>query len=478
MNIILGLDAGTHGVRALAYAPERRTFLAAAGRDYPRHSAAGVQEMSPAVLLETFRGTLDDILRQLPQDTRVEALGITHQRGTVIPVDGGGAPLAAALCDSDSRAATPEELRSLGVDPADYYRRTGCPFVSFNGMAKILWARFHAPELYAKAAAWLSPQDYLVSCLVGSVTVTEGSASRNGCLAVDSHRLDRELFPDAPFLNHDCVPVGTSCGQVTDSWARDFPALAGAEVIAVPGDQPAAVVGSGAVDGGLAMNLGTTFVASLCHTAPVFDPAGMTTVEVLPQNGFAMEFGTGAGGQFTDWLARMLLDGVPADRDFWAALDARAGDAPAGADGLRVVPLLWLVTSPGVIGGIRNLGIHHTRAHLVRAAYEGLACEARSSIEKVEACVGRSPDTLRVFGGMSANPVFLGILASVTGKTVVVPAEKQASACGAALTAALACGCFETLAQASAIADVGQIYYPNKEETYDDGFFAAYCAER
>ena len=102
MNIILGLDAGTHGVRALAYAPEQRRFLAAAGHDYPRHSAAGIQEMSPTVLLETFRGTLADILQQVPQNVHVEALGITHQRGTVIPVDAGGVPLAAALCDSDS----------------------------------------------------------------------------------------------------------------------------------------------------------------------------------------------------------------------------------------------------------------------------------------------------------------------------------------------------------------------------------------
>lgn len=479
MNIILGLDTGTHGVRALAYAPERQAILAAAGRGYPRRSAAGVQEMVPDVLLKTFRGTLADILERLPEGARVEALGITHQRGTVIPVDSSGVPLSAALCDSDSRAATREELCSLGLEPAEYYRRTGCPFVSFNGMAKILWARFHAPELYKKAAAWLSPQDYLVSCLVGRLTLTEGSASRNGCLSVGSHRLDRELFPGEIFLNHACVPVGDSCGRVAAGWVRDFPVLEGARVIAVPGDQPAAVIGSGAVDGGLAMNLGTTFVASLCHTVPVFDPEGMTTVEVLPQNGFAVEFGTGAGGQFTDWLARMLLDGATADGAFWAALDARAGSAPPGADGLRVVPLLWQVTSPGVIGGIRNLGIHHTRAHLIRAAYEGLACEARLSIEKIEACVGRTPDTLRVFGGMSANPVFLRVLASITGKTVMVPAEKQASACGAALTAALACGYFKTLAQASAIADVGRRqYYPDKEKAYDDGFFAAYCAER
>lgn len=478
MNVILGLDAGTHGVRALAYEPESESILARAGRDYSRRCGPGVQELSPAALEESFRGALEDILRRLPQPVTIEAMGITHQRGTVIPVDSSGMPLSPGLCDSDSRAATVEELRLLGLEPLDYYRRTGCPFVSFNGMAKVLWARFHAPELYKRAAGWLSPQDYLISRLVGHITVTAGSSARNGCLAAGSQRLDRALFPGMFFLEHDCVPVGGVCGEAAAGWVREFPALAGAQLIAVPGDQPAAVVGSGAVNGDLAMNLGTTFVASLCHMAPAFDPEGMTTVEVLPENRFVMEFGTGAGGQFTDWLAGMLLDGTPADSAFWAALDTRAGEAPPGAEGLQIVPLLWQVTSPGVIGGIRNLGIHHTRAHLIRAAYEGLACEARLSVERLEACVGSEPNAIRVFGGMSDNPVFLGILASVTGKTVMAAAEKQASAFGAALTAALACGRFETLAQASAAAGVGRQYFPDKEEGYDEGFFANYRTGR
>ena len=136
MDVILGFDAGTHGVRALAWGPEG--ILASAGRDYARHCAPGVQEMSPAVLAETFRAALGDIIGRLPEGSRVEALGVTHQRGTVIPADGGGRPLGPALCDSDSRAASGEDLRALGLDPQEYYRRTGCPFVSFNGMAKIL----------------------------------------------------------------------------------------------------------------------------------------------------------------------------------------------------------------------------------------------------------------------------------------------------------------------------------------------------
>lgn len=476
MNLVLGLDAGTHGVRVLALDPVRRSVIASAGRDYPRICAAGVQEMSPEVLWEMCGLALSDVLEKLPAGAKVESLGITHQRGTVIPVDESGKALGPALCDSDSRAATAEELASLGLDAHTYYRRTGCPFVSFNGMAKILWARFYDPALYEKAAAWLSPQDYLITALTGRLTVTEGSASRNGSLSIQDRTLARDLFFGARFLQHDCVPVGESCGTVSP---QAFAALDGTRVIAVPGDQPAAVIGSGAAaEGALAMNLGTTFVASLCHTAPVFAEDDMVTVEVLPQGGYTMEFGTGSGGQFMDWIARMLLDGAPADKAFWQTLDARAGDAPAGSDGLRVVPLLWQVTSPGICGAIRNLGAHHTRAHLVRASYEGLACEAAMSIEKVEGCVGTHPDTLRVFGGMSANDGFLEILAAITGKRVVAAEEKQSSALGAALTAALSGGYFETLAQASAAAGGSSRQFMPEKEAYDDGFLQAYRAGR
>ena len=476
MNLVLGLDAGTHGVRVLAYDAVRRSVIASAGRDYPRICAAGVQEMSPEVLWEMCGLALGDVLEKLPAGATVDALGITHQRGTVIPVDHTGKALGPALCDSDSRAATAEELISLGMEPGAYYQRTGCPFVSFNGMAKILWARLHDPDLYARAAAWLSPQDYLVTALTGRLTVTEGSASRNGYLSIWDRTLARDLFPGAAFLQWDCVPVGECCGTVS---ADAFAALAGTRVIAVPGDQPAAVIGSGAAaEGALAMNLGTTFVASLCHDVPVLDPGGLVTAEVLPQGGYAMEFGTGCGGQFMDWIARMLLDGTAADKTFWQTLDARAADAPAGADGLRVVPLLWQVTSPGICGAIRNLGAHHTRAHLVRASYEGLACEAAMSIEKVEGCVGARPDTLRVFGGMSANDRFLQILASLTGKQVTAAEETQSSALGAALTAALAGGWFETLAQASAAAGASARRFMPEKEAYDDGFLQAYRAGR
>jgi sugar (pentulose or hexulose) kinase len=481
MSVVLGLDVGTHGIRSIAFDTDMRTVVAAAKIDYPRTCAPGVQEMNPQVMLDAMKKNLTSLFSSLPAGTRVEAMGITHQRGSVIPADDCGNHLGPAFCDSDSRAATVEVLAAYaGVDSERYYKRTGCPFLSFNGLAKVLWVRENQPELYQRAAAWLSPQDYMVSQLTGRLVLTEGSASRNGVLSIRERRLISDLFPDEAFLKHECVPIGETCGTVCVKWSEVFDGLTGTKVIAVPGDQPAAVIGTGAAAGkGLAMNLGTTFVASMCNAVPAFDPAGMVTIEVLPQKLYAMEFGTGAGGQFLDWLVQTLTGSLPADDRFWKQLDAEAAMVSPGAEGLRVVPLMWQVTSPGVAGRISQLSAHHSRAHLVRAVYEGLACEAMISIEKLEACVGTSADTLRVFGGASANENFLRILSAITHKRVLSGNEKQASAYGAALVSALAAGHFETLYEASAVAGTNyQCYLPEREEQYYDGFFEAYCASR
>jgi sugar (pentulose or hexulose) kinase len=77
----------------------------------------------------------------------VAGLGITHQRGTVIPVDEDCRPLATAFSDSDTRALDAAGFLRQGIDPAAYYDVSGCPVVSFNGFAKVLWCRKTYPSV-------------------------------------------------------------------------------------------------------------------------------------------------------------------------------------------------------------------------------------------------------------------------------------------------------------------------------------------
>ncbi len=459
-QLVLGADAGTHGVRILALSLPDCHVVAQSSWDYSRTQGEGVQELDALALEHAFFRALEAL--ELPPESEIAALGITHQRGTIIPVDGACRPLAPAFCDSDERALDAAGYQTQGVDPKDYYLHSGVPVVSFNGFSKILWVRQHRPDLYRQAAAWLSPQDYLLSRLTGRLVISEGSALRSGFLDVRSRRIWKDLLPDAPFLEIPCVPVGGHCGPVEERWAETYPLLRTARLIAVPGDQPAAYLGSGADGMTMAMNLGTTFVASApSHHVPE-DPHGLITTEVLPEGAFAPEFGTGAGGQFMDFLTGLL--GGMDDSAAWKTMDQAALDIPAGAQGLHIVPLLWQVTSAGIDGRITGLRPFHTRAHFFRAAYEGLAYEARLSIERLSACTG-SPKALRVFGGLSGCEGFLQILASVLGIPVEAASQKQASAFGAALTCAHGLGVLPDRAAISRAAGSPRcIKYPKEEE--------------
>ncbi|MDL2213926.1 hypothetical protein LJB76_00015 [Clostridia bacterium OttesenSCG-928-O13] len=469
MALILGFDAGTHGVRALALDTEADAVVATARADYARITGPGIQELDPGALWAAFCSTCADLESTLPPGSRAQAMGITHQRGTVMPVDESLVPLANFFCDSDERVLPASELAALGTTAKDYYQITGCPFVSFNGMAKVLWCRENLPEVYARAAAWITPQDYVLSRLAGRLVVSAGSALRAGCYDVAHRRMAQKLFPalpvgQQPFAGIQCIEVGKAVGAVPE---EDAPSalIHSAVLVAVPGDQPAALIGAGALHGGdIALNLGTTYVAGLYSEKPVWDTEGFVTCELVP-GGFAPEFGTGAGGQFMDWFCSLLLGRMPANPGEWDALDALAAQAPPGAQGLQVVPLLWQPTSPGVMGRFTRLGSFHSRPHFMRAVYEGLAYEANSSVRKLELVTGGAPGAIRVFGGMSENPVFLSILATVTQKQVRVAAQKQASALGAALTAAVCMGRFANVGAASAFADKTALCYsPNEGE--------------
>ena len=108
----------------------------------------------------------------------------------------------------------------------------------------------------------------------------------------------------------------------------------------------------------------------------------------------------------------------------FAELDALAAQAPAGSDGLLVVPHLagagtplWRSDAAGQVLGVR---LSHGRSHLARAVLEGVAYAQRHALMALQECVARI-DGLRFTGGGAASTLWSQILADVTGLPVTVP---------------------------------------------------------
>jgi L-fuculokinase len=91
-----------------------------------------------------------------------------------------------------------------------------------------------------------------------------------------------------------------------------------------------------------------------------------------------------------------------------------------------------------------------------RAALEGLAFQLKDALAVFKTAAGIEPQALRVVGGGAKNHLWNQIRADVTGLPVVVPAEVEATALGAAIVALVGAGVYASIDEARDEIDFGE----------------------
>lgn len=450
MQIVLGIDLGTHGVRILAVDALGRIHGQSV-RDYERVvGAGGIQEQPMEPVRQALWAALRDLVTRLGPGKDVRGIGITHQRGTVIGLDEARQVIGNAICDSDTRSWKQARQLQEDIGTESYYLQTGCPPLPFNGLTKILYFLTDQPEQAGKVVTWASVQDWAVLQLTGNLKGSAASALRLGVLDVrgrrDYARNVLARYRISPTHFPELCDFNTVLGQVSEEASNQTGLPVGTPVFPVPGDQPASVLGCGMVDENVGMiNLGTTFLISFPRkNFPEKGFRHLCTAEILPEDWYALELGGGAGTNVLDWMRNVMFE-IPSLSDFISLADKSV----PGAHGLRIIPRWWSAFDKNITGAINGLQCSHTRGDMVRAAMEGLVCEVKLCWEKLEEVVAESPERIVVFGGASQNDLLCQIIADSLKKPVYRARTKEASALGAAICAAVGSGWFSTFAGAA-----------------------------
>ncbi len=221
--------------------------------------------------------------------------------------------------------------------------------------------------------------------------------------------------------------------------------------------------------GELMLMYGSTMFLVQPLPSPLADPVLWTTSGVDPGT-YALAAGMATAGLLTAWLRDLVGGGA----DF-TALAREAAAVPAGADGLLVLPYFagerTPVFDPRARGVVAGLGLTHTRAHLYRAVYEGVAYGVRQIFELVDRALTPVERVVAVGGGTQTR-LWPQIVSDVTGRPQVVPAETIGASYGDALMAAIGVGLVppETSWMVEAATIVPD---PSTRATYDE-LYAAY----
>ena len=224
--------------------------------------------------------------------------------------------------------------------------------------------------------------------------------------------------------------------------------LPGAPPIAsLVGDQQGSLVGQGCVSPGRAkITFGTGGMLDLCR-----GPEAPSSAQRSAHGTYPIVAWSQAGSLTWGVEAIMLSAGTNVEwlRDDLGLVETAAqthdvASAVETTDGVLYVPALLGLGTPAWDYGARGtmLGITRgtTAAHVVRAVLEGIAHRGGDLVEAAEADTGLTIETLRVDGGMSANPTFIQALADATGRPVEVSPVADATTLGAAFLAGLATG--------------------------------------
>ena len=452
MALVLALDAGTTGVRSLAFDDSGRP-VASSYREFPQYfPRPGWVEHDPVEIWEAQAATIADLLGKIDQP--VSAIGITNQRETVVVWDRRtGRPLAPAIVWQDRRTAGEcERLQRDGHLPT-VRQKTGLVLDPYFSATKLGWL-FHSGAVEAGPdVAFGTVDTWLVWCLTGGkVHATDHSnASRTLLFDIDRLAWDAdlcELFGVPVRCLPDLVPSSGRMGVTADGVVAGL--AAGVPISGCAGDQQSALFGQACFEAGMTKNTYGTGSFVLMNVGPGRPPPVeglLTTVAwtlgASAAPAYALEGAIFVTGAAVQWLRDQLgLIGESAEIGPLAASVPDSG-------GAYLVPAFTGLGSPWwdpeargtLVGLTRGVG----KAQLAKAALEAMAFQTQDVVDSMVAAGSTRITELRVDGGASVVDLLLQLQADLTAVPVVRAAVQDTTALGAALLAGLAEGVWSSL---------------------------------
>jgi xylulokinase len=422
MTLVAGVDSSTQSCTVVVRDAATGALVRSGSAKHP----AGT-EVDPAAWWDALQAALADAGGL----DGVEALAVSGQQHGMVCLDAAGEVVRPALLWNDTRsaAAAADLVAELGAK--EWAEAVGTLPVASITATKLRWLAEHEPEHAAATAAVCLPHDFLTWKLRGTGSLADlvtdrSDASGTGYFSgvTGEYRLDllERAFGRSNVLLPRVLGPAEAAGRTPDGL------LLGPGT----GDNAGAALGLGAGHGDVVVSLGTSGVVSAVSATPTADETGIIA-------GFASASGEHLPIVVTLNAARVLdataqLLGVD-----HAELSRLALSAPAGADGLALVPYLEgerTPNRPDSTGALHGLTLtSSTPAHLARAAVEGLLCGLADAFDALVAA-GVPVRRALLVGGAARSDAVARIAPAVFGRPVLRPTPGEYVADGAARQAA------------------------------------------
>ena len=453
---ILAIDQGTTSSRVVLFGLDGavlQLFQHEFPSSYPQ--SGWVEQDANAIWNDVFRLCSEAIAYASLNDLRIDSMGITNQRETVVFFDKATQlALSPAIVWQDRR--TTEACRKLiDAGHSEFVKqRTGLVIDPYFSASKIAWGLKHDRKVQEALAnqnlgvatidSWL-----LYKLTHGKLHATDSSnASRTMLFDIVKHRWCKELLAlfDVP---QEILPRVMNSIDDYGSTADGLFDIT-IPICALIGDQQSAAIGQNCLtkgDGKCTLGTGAFAIQNIGDAFLPNDNGLLTTI-LFSYKGtitYATEGSIFSSGSTMQWLRDSLgiLEHTHDSEEIAASINSTGGVYLVPAFNGLAAPH-WNPDARAMMIGISS---KTTRKEIVRAALEAVSYQCHDIFS------GEFPEELKVDGGMAANDWLLQHLADILQCRVVRPSNLEATAWGAARCAAIGHGLLNIISDATISGD-------------------------
>ena len=461
-QIIIGIDAGTSVIKAVAFELSGLQIASASARNQYVTGDDGSATQSLSQTWTDCVSALRGLAEKVPDlAMRTAALAVTGQGDGTWLVGAGNRPVGDAWLWLDARAApTVKRLSHLPENRARF-EATGTGLNTCQQGAQIAHMDRFVPELLDRAEAALHCKDWLYLNLTGIRATDPSEASftfgnfRNrqyDDVVIDALGLSsrRKLLPEIIEGTDVTHPLSSEAAAATGL-------LAGTPVSLGYVDMVMTALGAGVRTGGLnaaCSTIGSTGVHMRAKAVAdvQLNTEGTGYVIALPMPGIVTQVQTNMSATINiDWLLQMA-----------GSLMKEGGASVSHADLIARIDDWFAASKPGSVlyhpyisdagergpfvnasarAGFTGLSMRHGFADLLRAVLEGHGMATRDCY----AAMGDMPSELRITGGAARSRALRGCLSAAVNAPVRVSQRQEAGAAGVAMMAAVAIGAYRNM---------------------------------
>ena len=481
---LLGYDIGSSSVKASLVNAE--TGVCVASAFYPKVEAEiiavqpGWAEQKPEMWWQNLKLATAAVMEQSAVSAeQIAAIGISYQMHGLVCVDKDLQVLRPAIIWCDSRAVGygQKALETLGESVClSHLLNSPGNFTA----SKLAWVKENEPDIYARIYKIMLPGDYIAMRMTGEVCTTVSGLSegmfwdfKNNCVAdflMEYYGFDKSLIPDIR-------PTFSEQGRMTAAVAEELGLRAGIPVTYRAGDQPNNALSLNVFNPGeIASTAGTSGVVYGVNGTVNYDPQSRVNTfahvnHTDEQTRLGVLLCINGTGILNSWIKRTMGTDVS-----YAEMNDLAAGVPIGSQGLSVIPFgngaerVLGNKEPGC--SLQGLNFNsHTRAHIMRAAQEGIVFSFKYGMEVMEQMGMHITNIHAGNANMFLSPIFRNTLAGVTGATIEL--NDTDGSVGAAKGAGMGAGIYKDNTEAFSTLKKLQVIEPDVQAA--EQYQAAYA---